>query len=203
MFVSSLKLVFECSLDGCSWPASDRAGRLLPVRMVSDFGLLCNLQGIVNLNLQLSDSTLELCMPQQQLYRSEILRPLVDQGPFCAPQRVGGVLSRVQADPRFPRLRDPRILPRRDMRGASQAAWEEELTGAELGLGDPSLHRLSCLVGQFKLHRLPGLLLHDGCSGNGFPAMRDIVYPEFDDVAATKLAVDRQIEQGKVSGTLC
>jgi hypothetical protein len=33
--------------------------------------------------------------------------------------------------------------------------------------------------------------------------MRDIVYPEFDDVAATKLAVDRQIEQGKVSGTLC
>jgi hypothetical protein len=55
----------------------------------------------------------------------------------------------------------------------------------------------------FKLQRLPGLLLHDGCSGNGFPAMRHIAYPEFDNVAATKLAIDRQIEQCEVSGPFC
>jgi hypothetical protein len=100
--------------------ASDRPGWSLAVRMVSDFGLLCHLQGIVNLNSQISEGALELCMPQQQLYDSEILRPRVDQRQFCAPQRVSGVLPGVQANPRYPRPHNPQILPRRHMRGASK-----------------------------------------------------------------------------------
>jgi len=32
--------------------------------------------------------------------------------------------------------------------------------------------------------------------------MRDIAYLEFDEIAAPKLAVDGQIEKGKISGTL-
>ena len=86
------------------------------------------------------------------------------------------------------------------MRGARQAAWEEELTRAELRLGDPGLDRFSRLVGQFALHRLPGLLLHGGHPGNGFSAMGHITYLELDEVAASKFAVNREIEQGEVPG---
>ena len=65
-----------------------------------------------------------------------------------------------------------------------------------------SLDRFSRLVGQFELDQLPRLLLHDRCPGNYPTAMRDIAYLEFDEIAAPKLAVDGQIEKGKISGTL-
>jgi hypothetical protein len=85
-------------------------------------------RGIVNLNPQISDGALELCMPQEQLDGSEILHPLVNQRRLCAPQRMGAVSPRVQLDPRYPGLHDPCILSRRDVRRSSQAASEEELT---------------------------------------------------------------------------
>ena len=68
--------------------------------------------------------------------------------------------------------------------------------------GDPCLDRFSRLLGQFKLDGLPRLLLHDGGPGNDPTAMSDITYLEFDEIAAPKFAVNRQIEKGKVSGAL-
>ena len=47
-------------------PASDRTRRRPPVLMVSDFGLLRHLQGIVNLNPKIPDGAVELSMPQEQ-----------------------------------------------------------------------------------------------------------------------------------------
>ena len=69
-------------------------------------------------------------------------------------------------------------------------------------LGDPGFDRFSRLLGQFKLDGLPRLLLHDRCPGNYPTAMRDIAYLELDEIAAPKLAVDGEIEQGKISNAL-
>ena len=99
------------------WSASDRSARPLPVPMVSDFGLLRHLQGIVNLNPQIPDGALQLGMPEQQLDGSEILRPPVNQRRLCAAQRVGAVFPRIQLDPSYPRFYDPRILCRVEMCG--------------------------------------------------------------------------------------
>ena len=46
------------------WSASDRTGRSLPVSMVSDFGLLRHLQGIIDLNAEVSDCALQLGMTE-------------------------------------------------------------------------------------------------------------------------------------------
>ncbi len=78
-----------------SWPASDRGRRPLPILLVSDFGLPRHVQGIINLNSEVSDGALELGMTEQQLNRSEILGSLVDQSSLGA---VGSVLAGVQSD---------------------------------------------------------------------------------------------------------
>ena len=46
--------------------------------MVSDFGLLRHLQRVIYLNAEISDCALQLSMPEQQLYGSEIPGSFVD-----------------------------------------------------------------------------------------------------------------------------
>jgi hypothetical protein len=55
------------------------------------------------------------------------------------------------------------------------------------------------LLGQFKSDRSAGLLLAYGCAIRSVSARGDIVDFDRHDIAATKLAVDRQIEHGEVS----
>jgi hypothetical protein len=52
---------------------------------------------------------------------------------------------------------------------------------------------------QFKSDRSTGLLLTYSCAIRSVPARCDIVDFDRHDIAAAKLAVDRQIEHGKVS----
>ena len=52
---------------------------------------------------------------------------------------------------------------------------------------------------QFKSHRPPGLLLPDHCAIRRVAAGGDVLDPDGDDIAPTKLAVDCQIEHGEVA----
>jgi hypothetical protein len=57
---------------------------------------------------------------------------------------------------------------------------------------------LAGLFAQFKSDRPSGLLLSDRCAVRRVSARSDILDLDRDDVTATQLAVDRQIEHGKV-----
>jgi hypothetical protein len=64
---------------------------------------------------------------------------------------------------------------------------------------DPDIDGLACLLGQFKLDRATGFLLHD--NGTLFDTARheDIADSQSHQITAPELAVDGQVEQGQVA----
>jgi hypothetical protein len=66
-------------------------------------------------------------------------------------------------------------------------------------LMSPALDGLAGLFAQFKSDGPPGVFLSDRCSIRRAPSGFDILDADGDDVTATKFAVDRQIEHGKVA----
>jgi hypothetical protein len=58
------------------------------------------------------------------------------------------------------------------------------------------------LLGELEPHRLRRLLLHHGGAGRCLSSVRDILHAELDQIATAQLAVDGEIEQCEVSGTI-
>jgi hypothetical protein len=58
------------------------------------------------------------------------------------------------------------------------------------------IDRLPGLFAQFKSDRPPGFLLPDSCAIGRISACGDILDADGDDITATKLAVDCQVEHG-------
>lgn len=168
--------------------------------MNSRLRLLRHLQRVIDLNAEVTDGALQLGVPKEQLNRTQVLRPFVNERGLGAAQRVGTVFAWIKINACHPGLDDPRVLTRRQMRGSGQTAREQELPRREMLLGDPRFHRLSGRVRQLELNRLRRLLLHDRCPGDRLSTVCDILYFEPDQVTATKLIVDGQIEQGQVAG---
>ena len=82
---------------GRLWPDHDRrplAVATRPRRL--HLGLLGDLQGVVDLDPEVSDRALQLGVPKEELNRPEISGPPVDQRGFGAPQRMGAVSRRVE-----------------------------------------------------------------------------------------------------------
>jgi hypothetical protein len=68
------------------WPVSDRrAWRSLTDSARLHFCLLCDLQRIVDLDAEIPHGAFELRVPKQELNRSEVSGPPVDQRRFGAP----------------------------------------------------------------------------------------------------------------------
>jgi hypothetical protein len=78
-------------------------------------------------------------------------------------------------------------------------ACEQELAGLLVGDFHIIIDRLASLFTQFKSDRSTGLLLANSCAIRSVSARSDIVDFDRHDIAATELAVDRQIEHGEVS----
>jgi hypothetical protein len=77
------------------------------------FGLLGHFQGIIDLDAEVADRTLQLGVPEQQLNGPKILGPVVDQGRLRSPECVRAVAGLVQSQLPDPGMRDPRVLPSR------------------------------------------------------------------------------------------
>jgi len=67
------------------------------------------------------------------------------------------------------------------------------------GLLDPLLHRIPGGRCDLELHRALGLVLHHHGTGCHLVAVADVPDLEADEVAAAKLAVDSQIEEGELA----
>jgi hypothetical protein len=73
---------------------------------------------------------------------------------------------------------------------------EQELAGPLVGSLQVIVDGLAGLLAQFKSDGVSGFLLSDGRTIRRVATGGNILDPDGDDVAATKLAVDRQIEHG-------
>jgi hypothetical protein len=100
-----------------------------------------------------------------------------------------------------PLRNEARILTRSHAAFGTTTTCEQELVGPFVGGPQIIIDRLPSLFGQFKSDWSPGLLLPHSCSVSRVSACSDILDLDCDDVTATKLAVDRQIEQCKVASS--
>ena len=63
-----------------------------------------------------------------------MLRAAADQRRLGAPQRVGSILTGVQPDEEDSAEHDPRGLPRGEVAGGADPAWEEKVRSGQLPL---------------------------------------------------------------------
>jgi hypothetical protein len=82
------------------------------------------------------------------------------------------------------------------------AARKEELLRFQAGRRDPSGDRVPRLLGDLKLHRPLGLLLHDNCPWRNRSALDNVVDAKPYQIAPAQLAVDGEVEQCKFSGSM-
>src|SRR3954469_17571840 len=109
------------------------------------------------------------------------------------------ILPRIQPDTADPIRYQARILACGDACFGTATACEQELAGLFVGGLQIIIDRLASLFAQFKSDRSTGLLLTYSCAIRSVSASGDIVDFDRHDIAAAKLAVDRQIEHGEVS----
>ena len=82
------------------------------------------------------------------------------------------------------------------------AARKEELLRFQAGRRDPSGDRVPRLLGDLKLHRPLGLLLHDNCQRRNRSALDNVVDAKSDQIAPAQLTVDRKVEQREFPGSM-
>jgi hypothetical protein len=97
-----------------------RARQLCPG--TSDLDFLRNLDGIIDLNAEISNRTLNFRMAQQKLDSPQVAGSAVDERRLGPPQRVGAELQRVQADAGDPLANQPSILA--SCQTATCAPWK-------------------------------------------------------------------------------
>src|ERR1051326_18814 len=69
-------------------------------------------------------------------------------------------------------------------------------------MAQPILDRASGLLGDLELHRSARFLLNDRRAGADATANTDIVNPQPHEITTSELAVDREIEQREVAGSV-
>src|ERR1700758_2198005 len=98
-----------------------------------------------------------------------------------------------------PGMDDASVLPGRDVRLSSETAREQIAPIPEFDLRQPIMDRGPGLLGDFELHRSPCLFLDHGATVSHPAAGAYVVDLQADEIATSELAVDREVEQGKIS----
>jgi len=68
---------------------------------------------------------------------------------------------------------------------------------------NPDGYGLACRLGNLELHGSLSFLLHNNGTRCDPLVVRDIANANFYQIASAQLAVDREIEQRKIAGTVC
>jgi len=146
---------------------------------------------MVDLDPQIPDRAFKFGMAEEELNRTEILGPSVDQRRFRTSQRMRAVARRVQSNRGNPRSNDSRVLPGREMRRLRNATRKEELLRFEMSALNPGRDRISCLLGDLELHRSLSLRLHDNRARRDLTALHNIVDTKRNQVTSAQFADSR------------
>jgi hypothetical protein len=85
------------------------------------------------------------------------------------------------------------------MRGEAQPTREQIILAPEASVSNPSEDRIAGRLGDLKLHRSLGFLLHDNRARGNPVAVRDISDTQLHEIAAAQLAVERHIEERELA----
>ena len=96
-----------------------------PAFTQSNLSLLGDLEGIVDLDSEIPDRALQLCVSKKEVNGSQILRPSINEGRLGPPNRVRSVRRGIKADLLHPTIYDAGILPSAEMRRRVQPTWEQ------------------------------------------------------------------------------
>lgn len=88
------------------------------------------------------------------------------------------------------------------MRRFRQATGEQIVLRPQVRHLDPCRDGRPGRLSQFELYRALGLSLHDHCSGQYLVPVRHVPNVQIHQIAATQLAVDRQVEHGQVANAM-
>jgi hypothetical protein len=113
---------------------------------------------------------------------------------------VGAKHLRVKPDACHPVGKQASILAGRHRSIEPTAPGEQVLTWPLASFLQEVVNGLPGLIRQLELDWSPGLLLPDGRAVDRIVIWSDIFDPQGDDVATTQLAVDREVEKGRVAG---
>src|SRR6516165_6641175 len=105
----------------------------------------------------------------------------------------------VEPDAGDPLADQPSVLPCRNSSFAAATAGKEVLTRLLVGGSDVVVDCLTGLLGHLEPDRLASLLLAHRCAIDGMSVRRHIFHLEADNVAASQLAIDGQIEHREVA----
>src|SRR5215472_15422213 len=105
----------------------------------------------------------------------------------------------VEPDAGDPLADQPSILPRRNSSVATATAGKEVLTRLLVGGSDVVVDGLTGLLSHLEPDRLAGLLLTHGRAIDGMSVRCHIFHLQADDVAASQLTIDGQIEHRKIA----
>lgn len=137
-------------------------------------------------------------MSKQELDRSQVLSPAVDQRCFGSAHGVRSIDLWIQADGFDPGFDKPRILSGRQVLAGAHSAREQKSAVPVTHYLQPCFDGIACRLRNFELDGPTGLFLNNDGSGGNTVGAPDISDFDRDQIAATQLAVDRQIEQCQV-----
>ena len=138
-------------------------------------------------------------MTKQDLHGAQITCLLVDDRRLGSAQRMRSVVFPPQPNSRNPLVYETGVLPRADVNGVVNPARKDEVVERASPAFEPSEEAGAGGLKEFELNGATGLLLNDDRSRSNLAAADNVADFDFDDIAAAKLAVDRQIEHRSVA----
>jgi hypothetical protein len=99
-------------------------------------------------------------------------------------------------------MHDPGVLSRRNMGRLGEATRKQALLWFQFRLLDPRCDSNPRRLRQLELHRPLRFPLHDHRAWQNLAAMCDVPNMQVDQVATPQLAVNREVEHGKVSNLM-
>jgi hypothetical protein len=167
----------------------------------SDLDLLSDGKRVIDLNAEIPDRTFQLRVAKQQLDRTEVAGAAVDQGRLRAAERVSGEDVRVQSDARNPFRDEPRILACCHGLAGPSPAGEQKFRARVAGRPEVFIKGLTGVLGQLEADRTAGLFLAHRCPCERLAVRGNVFDLHRDDIAASQLAIDGQIEHCQIAGS--
>src|SRR5262249_45070010 len=137
---------------------------------------------------------------EQKLHCTQVARASIDESGFGATHRMRGEFARVEPDPAYPFGDQPRILSRGQSMITSAATGEQAFPWSVAARAQILVQRLPRDLRQLEPDRPTSLPLADIGAVDGVAGGCHVIHPQGDEIAATELAVDRQIEHRQVTG---
>jgi hypothetical protein len=182
-------------------PKPDGSGAAFQCRAAatSEFNLLGQFERVVEFHAQVANRCLQLCVSKQELAGPQIACPLVNQGDLRPAQTVGAEKRVIEPGKIQPIVEQSRVLA--GGHGLSRfASAREEPVAIPLGPNSkPPQHRLPGCFHQLEDNGSACLALHDGGSGPDAARQNHVSDAEVHKIAASQLAVDREIEQREIA----